>query len=254
MSDLEFSSVVWGRSLWLICPAWTTVGVKQHQHWLYERPLSLIRWVRVWLVCGMEGRWVEGWEPVWTDILLAQAELLPGLVEFPGDVSVHSHSFEGAERTLRAFGWERWKLGGKETVGVEEINGGKFPPKSGFWQDMTHRLSSSIKVVPSGLLSLGQIAPTFFARYFLARGLETARLHLLAFVTTTSWKKGRKGVGFLGKTTRSATTGWADFRRASQARSSVLSYCFGTELSWLVLIVHVSDTSFHPESCTKELS
>lgn len=47
---------------------------------------------------------MEGWEPVWTDILLAQVELLPGLVEFPGDVSVHSHSFEGAERALRAFG------------------------------------------------------------------------------------------------------------------------------------------------------
>lgn len=47
---------------------------------------------------------MEGWEPVWTDILLAQAEQLPVLVEFPGDVSVHSHSFEGAERTLRAFG------------------------------------------------------------------------------------------------------------------------------------------------------
>lgn len=41
----------------------------------------------------MEGGWVEGWEPVWTDTLLAQAELLPVLVEFPGDVYVHSHSF-----------------------------------------------------------------------------------------------------------------------------------------------------------------
>lgn len=86
-----------------------------------------------------------------------------------------------------------------ETVGVEEINGGKFPPKLGFWQDMTHRLSSSIKVVPSGLLSQGQIAPTFCAHYFLARGLETARLHLLGFVTTPSWKKGREGGWFAWK-------------------------------------------------------
>lgn len=171
-----------------------------------DTSLSYGGWERGWSVAWKES-WVEGWEPVWTDILLAQAEQLPVLVEFPGDVSVHSHSFEGAERTLRAFGWERWKLRGKETVGVEEINGGKFPPKLGFWQDMTHRLSSSIKVVPSGLLSLGQIAPTFYAYYFLARGLETARLHLLGFITTTSWKKGKKGVGFLGKTTRSATTG-----------------------------------------------
>lgn len=47
---------------------------------------------------------MEGWEPVRTDTLLAQAELLPVLMEFPGDVGVHRHSFEGAERALRAFG------------------------------------------------------------------------------------------------------------------------------------------------------
>lgn len=113
--------------------------------------------------------------------------------------------------------------------------------------------SSSIVAVPGGLLLLSQIAPTFQASYFLARGLETARLHLQGFVTTTSWKKGRKGVGFLGKTTRSATTGWADFR-TSQARSSVLSYCIGTEFAWIVPIVDVSGTFFHPESCANELS
>lgn len=47
---------------------------------------------------------MEGWEPAWTDILLARAEPLPVLVEFPGDVSVHSRSFEGAERARRPFG------------------------------------------------------------------------------------------------------------------------------------------------------
>lgn len=35
------------------------------------KDISLLRWVRVSVVSGMEERWVEGWEPVWTDILLA---------------------------------------------------------------------------------------------------------------------------------------------------------------------------------------
>lgn len=95
---------------------------------------------------------------------------------------------------------------------------------------MTHRLSSSIKVVPSGLLSQGQIAPTFCAHYFLARGLETARLHLLGFVTTPSWKK-REGGGLVCLEKQLDLLALARQIWEKPARHGALSFHIALELS-----------------------